>query len=267
MASKFTNIKVFQDTLKRIASDEDLTAAVIQSKKRTSIYYADQYPLFEDGESQNTEIAVTRDRSFQAAMRLKSEDPEVKVVVLNFANAFTPGGGVTIGSNAQEEGLCRCSTLYPVLNRKYLKENYYGYHKKIGDLKATDAVIYSQDIIIFKTDKNTPKKMSRQDWVKVDVMTVAAPDLRKISMGDAELFECHVKRAIHILTVAASPKADILVLGAFGGGAFRNDPEVVAKAYKTALEKFPKVFKKIEFAIDCSDEEQKNYHTFKDMLA
>ena len=27
-------------------------------------------------------------------------------------------------SNAQEEGLCRCSTLYPVLNRKYLKENY-----------------------------------------------------------------------------------------------------------------------------------------------
>ena len=69
------------------------------------------------------------------------------------------------------------------------------------------------------------------------------------------------------MTVAASHKADILVLGAFGCGAFRNDPEVVAKAYKTALEKFPKVFKKIEFAIDCSDEEQKNYHTFKDMLA
>ena len=106
MASKFTNIKVFQDTLKRIASDEDLTAAVIQSKKRTSIYYADQYPLFEDGESQNTEIAVTRDRSFQAAMRLKCEVPEVMVVVLNFANAFTPVGGVTIGSNALEEGLC-----------------------------------------------------------------------------------------------------------------------------------------------------------------
>ena len=267
MASKFTNIRVFQDTLKRIASDEDLTAAVLQSKKWTSLYYADQYPPFEAGESQNTEIAVTHDRSFQSAMRLKSENPEAKIAVLNFANAFTPGGGVTIGSNAQEEGLCRCSTLYPVLNRKYLKENYYGYHKKIGDLKATDTVIYSQDIIIFKTDRNTPKEMPKQDWVKVDVMTIAAPDLRKISMSNEELFECHVKRAVHMLAVAANQEADILVLGAFGCGAFRNNPKVVARAYREALEKFPKAFKKVEFAIYCSDEEQKNYHMFKDTLA
>lgn len=34
-------------------------------------------------------------------------------------------------------------------------------------------------------------------------------------------------------------KADILVLGAFGCGAFRNNPEVVAKAYKAAMEVFP----------------------------
>lgn len=70
-----------------------------------------------------------------------------------------------------------------------------------------------------------------------------------------------------MLTVAASQDADVLVLGAFGCGAFRNSPEVVARAYKTALEQFPKVFKKIEFAIFCTDEEQKNYHTFKATLA
>ncbi len=267
MASKFTNIRVFHDTLKRITSDEDLTAAVIQSKKRTSIYYADQYPLFEAGEIQGTEITVTHDRSYQAAMRLRSENPEAKIAVLNFANAFTPGGGVTIGANAQEECLCRCSTLYPVLNRKYLKDNFYGYHKKIGDSKATGAIIYSENVVVFKTDEDDPKEMPKQDWVKVDVMTMAAPDLRKISMSNEALFECHVKRAIHMLTVAASQDADVLVLGAFGCGAFCNLPEVVARAYKTALEQFPKVFKKIEFAIFCTDEEQKNYHTFKDTLA
>ncbi len=54
-----------------------------------------------------------------------------------------------------------------------------------------------------------------------------------------------MKRAMHMFTVAAHKEADILVLGAFGCGVFRNDPEVVARAYKVALEEFPKLFKKI----------------------
>ena len=120
--------------------------------------------------------------------------------------------------------------------------------------------------------------MPREQWVNVDVITVAAPDLRDKAnqyvplvgggtrMKNAELFGYHVKRAIHVLTCAAAQGADILVLGAFGCGAFRNDPEVVAKAYKTAIEVFPKVFKKIEFAVYCSPADQKNYDTFSRVL-
>ena len=81
-------------------------------------------------------------------------------------------------------------------------------------------------------------------------------------MKNAELFGYHVKRAIHVLTCAAAQGADILVLGAFGCGAFQNDPEVVARAYRTALDEFPKVFKKIEFAIYCRDSETENYKVF-----
>lgn len=54
-----------------------------------------------------------------------------------------------------------------------------------------------------------------------------------------------------MFTVAASKGTDILVLGAFGCGALQNDPEVVARAYKVAIQDFPKVFKKIEFAVYC----------------
>ena len=108
--------------------------------------------------------------------------------------------------------------------------------------------------------------MPKEDWVKVDVITVAAPDLRKISMSDAELFGYHVRRAMHVLTVAAYHDVDTLVLGAFGCGAFANNPQVVARAYKAAFAEFPKVFKKIEFAIYCPDEEQVNYNTFKNVL-
>lgn len=36
-----------------------------------------------------------------------------RVCVLNFASATNPGGDVVHGSSAQEEAICRCSTLYP----------------------------------------------------------------------------------------------------------------------------------------------------------
>ena len=120
--------------------------------------------------------------------------------------------------------------------------------------------------------------MPEEEWVTVDVITIAAPDLRRKSnvhaplvnggtfMNNAELFGYHVKRAIHMLTCAAAKGADILVLGAFGCGAFENDPEVVARAYKTALQEFPKVFEKIEFAVYCSPRDGRNYDVFKRVL-
>lgn len=116
--------------------------------------------------------------------------------------------------------------------------------------------------------------MPRQEWVSVDVITVAAPDLRTKSnihaviigngtyMNDAELFGYHVKRAIHIMTCAAAKGADTLVLGAFGCGAFQNNPEVVARAYKVALDEFPNVFRRIEFAVYCSPRDDTNYQVF-----
>lgn len=266
MKKEIKNVEVFNDTKKMIKDDEYLSAAVEQSQKKTTIYYGNKYPQIIIKENPDMEITVTHDRSFQAAMRLKRENSRQKVAVMNFANAFQPGGGVTIGANAQEECLCRCSTLYPVLDRKYLKDDFYGFHKKIGDSRATDAIVYSEDIVVFKTDESVPQRMPKEDWVKVDVITVAAPDLRKISMSDAELFGYHVRRAMHVLTVAAYHDVDTLVLGAFGCGAFANNPQVVARAYKAALAEFPKVFKKIEFAIYCPDEEQVNYNTFKNVL-
>ena len=67
-------------------------------------------------------------------------------------------------------------------------------------------------------------------------------------------------------SVAAAKGADVLVLGAFGCGAFQNNPEVVARAYKVAIQEFPKVFKKIEFAVFCPPGGSKNYDVFSKVL-
>lgn len=56
------------------------------------------------------------------------------------------------------------------------------------------------------------------------------------------------------------------ILGAFGCGAFENNPDVVARAYKVALNEFPKVFKKITFAVYCSPKDSRNYEAFHNVL-
>ena len=275
-------IVVFQDTMNWIENDVDLSASVTKAKKLTTVYYEDDYPAFDGSKTVDTVVTVTGDRTYQAAMRLSKDMPGGKIAVMNFANAFHAGGGVTKGSSAQEECLCRTSTLYPLIYRRTLRDTYYKHnndHKNMyNNGKATDSLIYTEGVIICKTDEELPKRMPKEDWVSVDVITIAAPDLRTKSnmhaplagngtyMNDAELFGYHIKRAMHMLTVAAAKGADTLVLGAFGCGAFENNPEVVARAYKIALQEFPKVFKRVEFAVYCPPSGSKNYDIFKKVL-
>ena len=269
---------VFQDTQAWIKSDPDLSASIPIAKKKTELFYEDDYPQFDDSNIKDTDISVSTDRSYQAAMRLYKEYPDAKIAVMNFANAFQAGGGVIDGASAQEECLCRTSTLYPLLYRRSLRDTFYKHHNDKKTPKASDSLLYTQGVIICKTDEDLPKRMPKEDWVTVDVITIAAPDLRRKSnqyvplvdggsyMNNAELFGYQVKRIIHMLTCAAAKKADILVLGAFGCGAFENDPEVVANAFKTAIGVFPKVFEQIEFAVYCSPRDSQNFDVFKKIL-
>jgi len=278
MSTSDERIAVFQDTMNWIDSDPDLSASISAAKKNTTVFYEDDYPVFNASDTKDMLITVSGDRSYQAAMRLYKESPGSKIAVVNFANAFHAGGGVTKGSSAQEESLCRTSTLYPLLYRRTLRDTFYKHHHDLNTPKATDSLIYTEGVIICKTDEDLPKRMPKEDWITVDVITIAAPDLRDKSnkhaplvngggyMNNAELFGYHVKRAIHMLTCAAAKGADILVLGAFGCGAFQNDPEVVARAYKIVLQEFPKVFKQIEFAVYCPPGGSRNYDVFRKII-
>ena len=278
MSDRDERVAVFEDTLRMCEQDPVLAAAVAASKMRTAVFLEGDAPGIPPRRFEKTDVYVSKKRSFQAAVDLKKADPDARIAVLNFANAFRPGGGVVKGASAQEECLCRCSTLYPLLNRQSLKKAYYEMHGALGSSKATDAVIYTEGVVVFKTDEDLPKKMDRKDWVFLDVLTCAAPDLRDkanvyfglsdggLSMTDEELYQCHSKRMKHILNVAASKGADTLVLGAFGCGAFKNDPNVVARAWKDALPRFTGVFRTVEFAIYCSPGHGENYRVFCDTL-
>lgn len=264
---KEENIAIFQDTMEWCRSDEQLSAAVKASILRTKFYAADEMPTQPEKRYHETNITVTGSRSFEAACRLRRNYPNMKIGVHNFASAVHPGGGVEIGCTAQEESLCRCSTLFPVLNTDRLHRCYYSPNKKQRNYANTDAVIYTPDILIIKTDTKQPQRMEREKWVAVDVLTAAAPDLRLFVIDDEHLFGLHIQRARKILAAAADNGIDILVMGAFGCGAFRNDPNIVANAYKNVLHEFEGCFKEIEFAVFCSHYDAENYTVFRKTLS
>ena len=280
MTRKELLIDVFKDTERWCRENDRLAASVKRSIAETKLYPANSHHSLPAGSLSNgMVVSVTDSRSFEAAMRLARENPGKKIAVHNFASATNPGGGVVRGSTAQEECLCRCSTLYPVLNTPQLQECFYGFHKKQKDVRYTDACIYSPGILIFKKDIDFPERLPEADWQEVDVITCAAPNLRPIPynrmnpgsgetirVSDRELLELHMSRARHMLSVAAAHRADILVLGAFGCGVFQNNPRIVAQAYKNILPKFDGQFSKVEFAVYCSPRDTKNYESFRTVL-
>lgn len=270
-------IAIFQDTLKRINENSILSSSADAAIEDTKIFDCSVCPIISpELKERNQSISVTQHRSFEAASILHKQFPDKKIAVLNFGNAFYAGGGVNQGASAQEESLCRTSTLYHVLNSQRLFRYFYKNNRTRTKFKGQDLIAYTPDIIVFKSDTLFPETLPESEWFKVDIITAAAPDLRRpmdyqfptenyYPVSDAELFAIHVKRAVHILSVAAFMGADILVLGAFGCGAFKNDPRVVADAYKTVLNRFPKYFSHIEFAVYCG-EDLTNFNVFNEVL-
>ena len=266
MITKEQMAEVFADTEKFYKSDENLKSAVENSIANTKFYNAENYPAFPVKKFDNTKILVTKQRTFEAAFQIQKNNPNSKIAVHNFASAKSPGGGVVYGSRAQEEGLCRCSTLYPTLNTNANWIRYYKFHRDRRDSIYTDACIFTPEIIICKSDIDIPQRLPQENWIKVDVMTCAAPNLRTFKISDSELLKIHEKRARHMFTVLANNGVDIFITGAFGCGAFQNNPKIVAQAYKNILPEFDGYFAEIIFAIYFRAYEIQNYDAFKKIL-
>lgn len=271
MNIKDQNIIVFSDTLNQIKKDKILSESINKSIDDSKIYFESQKDLQKPSVASNAtpaNVKVTKNSSFNAARSYSGN-----IAVLNFASATNPGGGVTKGSNAQEECLCRCSTLYPILSDSRFMI-FYGEHKTAGSALHNDDIIYSPNVYIIKSDSYT--NLYRP--FKVNIITCAAPNLRetpanaynhevgeKPNITDKQLLKLHEKRARAIFNAAVENGNETIILGAFGCGAFRNNPEIVAQAYKNVLPEYVNYFKNIEFAVFCG-RDSTNYEVFKRIL-
>lgn len=192
-------------------------------------------------------ITITTEDSFQAARRYDN------VLVMNFANAHNPGGGFKLGANAQEEALCRCSTLYTSIASKKASEMYHFNNTHLNKVES-DYMLLSPNVCVFRDERCELIKNHK----KAAVITLPAPNKYGAALlaSVKTIEETMIRRIRIMLSIAADKGYKNLVLGAWGCGAFGNKPEDVSEYFRKMLfdEGYGKYFDEVCFAIfGCED--------------
>lgn len=203
-----------------------------------------------------TRVQVTNETTLGASLRLVESG--LRPLALNFASGIHPGGGFLGGARAQEEVLCRSSALYQTL----VGDPMYEEHHKRQQPDSTEWAIYSPDVPVFRKDDGTEMVCP---WL-LSFITCAAPYAPAI--GQPEAGDLLQRRIHRMLLIARAFGHSVLVLGAWGCGAFGNDPLRTAIDFRHALEnEFTGAFSDIVFAITDWSPERKFLGPFRDVFA
>ena len=202
-------------------------------------------PKFSLGE-RKTEFEVVNGTTLEAARKLVADG--FNAVALNFASARNPGGGFLGGARAQEESLCRASGLYPCINGNAM----YRHHSPMPGGWYTNYAIYSPAVPVIKHDDgNLLDEPYSCAFVTSPAVNVGAISEKRQDAIRAEMRD----RVEKVLTIMAGHGHDAAVLGAWGCGVFKNDPEMIADLFADAFRgRFSGVFAKVVFAVLTRDE-------------
>ena len=188
--------------------------------------------------------------------------------LLNMASLYHPGGGVLQGSSAQEEDLCRRSTLAISLYQFSLPGGRYGDLADMVGVKRraerypmdnTYGGIYSPGITFFRATKDEGYALLDNPF-RAAVISVASLNYNpkhghnsldengNIPEADKPVLKEKIRTILHIGILKGH---DSLVLGALGCGAFCTPPAQMARLFHQVLdeEEFRGRFSKIVFAI------------------
>lgn len=223
---------------------------------KRSIRPEDDLPELSPATFTTTRVQVSNETTFGASRRLISDG--LNPVALNFANGISAGGGFLYGARAQEEVLCRSSALFVTL----ADDPMYDAHRMRPALDSTAWSIYSPKVPVFRADDGAELS---EPWPLSFITCAApyAPDIGQPESGD--LLQIRIHR---VLAIARAFGHASLVLGAWGCGAFGNDPKRTARDFRAALEtEFAGSFSDVVFAISDWSPERKFLRPFRDVFA
>ena len=187
--------------------------------------------------------------------------------MLNMASGSNPGGGVINGAGAQEEYLFRCTDYYRFLFQ-YAKDSSpqeYGITPNPNHRYPLDnnfGGIYSPKVTVFRAPEKDGYDLIFRPWW-VNIIAVPAVNLKHHKMSEEEYTTTMLNKIRTIFRIAYVNGERSLVLGAFGCGAFGNNPYIVAALFKQVLneQEFHGAFNEVFFAI--TEDHNSQGHNFK----
>lgn len=226
--------------------------------QRTDSFDMNTYAQFD-----NTILNFLNLSTIDAAIRFCTEEPDNRVGVLNFANAFDAGGGFVNGAMAQEEDLLRCTTWLASLISQAACGQYYALNRTGRYNYISRRSLVSPHVLILRNGRyeilQTPLEIvgitaAAFNWCGSEANTLIDKGI-DIAEGTKTVIRNAIKAAI-------DQRCNTLILGAFGCGAFGNSPRDIAGYFKEILygEDLFRYFKNIVFAIPCGSDPYNMYH-------
>lgn len=242
------NIKIFEETRK--FSNETISSLTQEMVHNTQVYEDCAEQLDASAVKKRRQLKKQMNASFSSRGTVNTaydylQKEGIRVAMLNFADALTPGGLVLSGEVTQEENICRCTNLYESLISENAQKGYYNRNRANERERRTygytNALIYSPHVAIFREDESYQNREIRF----ADVITSPSP-----CGGNTRAMEKLIEKRIRgIVLSAVQNQADILILGAWGCGAFGQNPEVMAGIFGKVLSEYKDCFDTVDFAI------------------
>ena len=274
-AIKAKNSEIFYETISLIdkgfyttPSGKEIPLPIDQMLAGNECFHQELPPIDFPPVEGGTTVLVEKGDCLVVAERLVNES--YNPALLNFASSGHPGGGVKNGSQAQEETICRRSTLARSIftfDQKYAEE--FGFEHNQGNnypLSNLDfSVIYSPAVTVFR---NGPDCTFMETPYQIAIITNSALNLNgKYSLRlthdghmPPKVKEITLNKIRTIFRLGLLKGHDSLVLGAFGCGAFKNPPSEMAMLFKQVIEEpeFKDRYRLITFAIIADHNDRNN---------
>ena len=245
MSKKIENAKFAKKWLQQISENKvwsraiDIAAENTTHRKECLISLEEREFVKSHINSCETQVLINSDKSNKAIedCYLAGDD---MICVLNFASYFNPGGGFMKGAFAQEESLCAVSGLYPVLEKQ---EVYSIRAESPTPPEYGDEILYSRSVpfTTFEGECGNP--------YLVDVLSCSAPNCNRITLTHQDYYiKALNKRIEAIYLLPFIMGVEVLILGAWGCGVFKNDPGLISNKFAEVMSKYPGLYKKVVFA-------------------
>jgi uncharacterized protein (TIGR02452 family) len=198
------------------------------------IFKYGQVPIKPSPNTGQTIVSFEAMKTDDCAIHYLQKGFSKNIVVMNFASRTTRGGGYLRGASAQEEDLCRT---IPQLHPSLYQIQYPFEPNSVLITPNVDIVRNNVDYELFEGGAK----------YNISVVSAAAPNLRREQFDEASVIR--TLENLYVSVKYCLSQTDTLIVGAWGCGAYRNSPHIMAKIMDTINKNFGGYYNRIVFSI------------------